>query len=347
MNSVSAKFNGILLVTVLAGAASAQQTISKTTEKIILESSRQTVLNYTKFIELLGQEDDKNLMNLYKAELYKSVQHDSINVFNDIIPLDDRPKNLRDNLERIKTYVNDINTRYLNGVTIIYTNVEPGRVFIDEQRDRLFVKVTSIRSIDGMYQYKNESKHNESREKINFYLHIVMKPSGIPESKIFAITIDDNSEAGFKPVKVVEKTAPILFSSLKKDTILKRATEHTIIWTGGEIYERLKLDLYKRSSTGPTKLLTIDSSFVNDNKIKFVFGNKLKPGKKNKYFFQITKLSSEELPATSEVFYIKRKIPLALKIATPVIVIAGVTYWIWSASQTKELPVLPGPIDPN
>ncbi len=319
---------------------SAQQTISRTNEKVIIESAKQTVSDYAKYMELLAQEVDKDLIALYKAELLKSVQRDSVNVFNDLIPIADRPKTLRENIDRLTTYLDDISSRYLEGVKLVYTNFTSSKVFIDEQRNRLFVKVTADRGIDGMYTYKDEKKPNKSDEKIDFYVQVQIKASGVPESKIYSIFLNDNNEQTFKPIKVVEKTAPILFNNITKDSTYRRAMEHTVSWTGGEIFERLRLDLYKDVAGKPVLVRAIDTSFVNDNKIKFEVDKKVKPGKRNKYFFQLTKLSSEEQPIASETFYVRRKMPIVLQIGVPLIVVGGVTYLLLNPKEEAKDPVL-------
>jgi hypothetical protein len=206
---------GIILLTLTSITGVCQQTISRTNEKVIIESAKQTVSDYTKYMELLAQEVDKDLIALYKAELLKSVQRDSVNVFNDLIPVADRPKTLRENIDRLTTYLDDINTRYLEGVKLVYTNFTTSKVFIDEKRNRLFVKVTADRSIDGIYYYKDEKKPNKADEKIDFYVQVQIRASGVPESKIYSIFLYEPNEQTFVPIKVVEKTAPIIITNVQ------------------------------------------------------------------------------------------------------------------------------------
>ncbi len=327
--------------------AKAQQTISRTNEKVILESARQTVSNYAKYLELLSQETDKDIIGLYQAELYKSVQRDSVNVFNDLIPPSDRSKTLRENIDRLPTYLNDISTRYLEGVKIVYSDFIASKVFVDTERSRLFVKVTADRSINGVYYNKNVKKNNQGTEKIDFYVKVELKASGVPESRIYSIFLYENNESKFTPIKVVEKTAAIEFVSMPVDTVFKRATEHTVAWSGGEIFERLRLDLYKEVADTKIKVADLDTSFVNDNKIKFLLAKEIKPGKRNRYFFQLTKLSSDEQPVRSESFRVKRKTPLLLKWGVPILIAGGVTYLFLNPKEVAKDPVLPGPEGPN
>ncbi|MBA4056745.1 MAG: hypothetical protein C0490_18670, partial [Marivirga sp.] len=179
MRTKTIKYPLILILGLVAfTAAFSQQTISRTNEKVIIESAKQTVSDYAKYMELLAQEVDKDLIALYKAELMKSVQRDSVNVFNDLIPISDRPKTLRENIDRLTTYLDDISSRYLEGVKLVYTNFTSSKVFIDEQRNRLFVKITADRGIDGMYHYKDEKKPHQSQEKIDFYVQVQIRASG-------------------------------------------------------------------------------------------------------------------------------------------------------------------------
>lgn len=333
-----------LLLLTFSVCAVAQQTISRTNEKVIMESARQTVSDYAKYMELLGQETDKDIVALYKAELMKTVQRDSVNVYNDLVPREERPKTLQENIDRLTTYLDDIGTRYIDGVKLVYKNITPSKVFIDAARSRLFVKVTADRHIEGVFYNKNQKKQNTSDEKIDFYVKVELKSAGTPESRIYSVTIHEDNETRFTPIKVVEKTAPIIFSNVKRDSTYKRAIEHNLAWAGGEIFERLRLDLYRETPTGQVLEVAIDTAYVNDNNIRFPLASKVKPGKRHKYFFQITKLSSEEQPIRSESFYIKRKWPLLLQVGAPMIVVGGVVYLFLNRPEEETDPPLPTPI---
>lgn len=345
MFKISSLTGLVLLFSGLTHTVLAQQTISRTNEKVIMESARQTVSDYAKYMELLGQETDKDIISLYKAELMKSVQRDSVNIYNDLMPPEDRPKSIQENIERLTTYLDDIGTRYLEGVKLVYTNITPSKVYIDAVRSRLFVKVTADRKIDGIYYNKNQKKQNTTNEKIDFYVKVELRSSGTPESRIYSIFIHEDNESRFTPIKVVEKTAPIIFSNVAQDTTYKRAMEHNLTWAGGEIFESLRLDLLKETPTGSILVHPIDTSYVNDNSIRFGLPSNIKPGKRNKYFYQITKLSSEEQPIKSETFYIRRKWPLLLQVGVPVIVAGGVTYLFLNRKEAAKDPVLPHPLD--
>ena len=337
----------IMAMVIFPLSAYCQQTISRTNEKVITESAKQTVSDYAKYMELLAQEVDKDLIALYKAELLKSVQRDSVNVFNDLIPIADRPKTLQENIDRLTTYLDDISSRYLEGVKLVYTSFTSSKVFVDQKRNRLFVKVTADRSIDGMYHYKDEKKPNKATEKIDFYVQVQIRSTGVPESKIYSIFLYEDNEQTFTPIKVVEKTAPIVITSVRRDTTYRRIVEHQLAWSGGEIFERLRLDLYKQSDGKAVLVRALDTSFVNDNNISFQVDRKVKPGKRNKYFLQITKLSSEEQPIASQSFYIKRKMPLILQVGVPLVVVGGVTYLLLNPKEEAKDPPLPDVPDPQ
>lgn len=350
MNRLKLTISNLLALAALMifpSMAYCQQTISRTNEKVIIESAKQTVSDYAKYMELLAQEVDKDLIALYKAELKKSVQRDSVNVFNDLIPIADRPKTLQENIDRLTTYLDDISTRYIEGVKLVYTNFTASKVFIDQKRNRLFVKVTADRSIDGTYYYKDEKKPNKATEKIDFYVQVQIRSTGVPESKIYSIFLNENNENSFTPIKVVEKTAPIVITSVRQDTTYRRLVDHSLGWSGGEIFERLRLDLYKQSEGKAVLVRSLDTSFVNDNNIRFQIDKKVKPGKRNKYFFQITKLSSEEQPIASPNFFIKRKMPLILQVGVPLIVVGGVTYLLLNPKEAAKDPPLPDVPNPE
>ncbi|HZY82472.1 MAG TPA: hypothetical protein VFE50_23260, partial [Cyclobacteriaceae bacterium] len=283
------------------------------------------------------------IIALYQAELFKSVQRDSVNVYNDLVPPADRPRSVRENIDKLTTYLNDISSRYQEGVVMVFKDFQNSKVFIDTARSRLFVKVIANRSIDGIYYNKDQKKPNKSQEQIDFYVKVELKASGVPESKIYSIFIHEDNEGRFHPIKVVEKTAPIKFRNIWKDTVYRRAIEHNVAWQGGEIFERLRMDLISgKTGVGqPVIVATIDSSFVNDNGLRFLMEKKIKTGRRHPYYLQITKLSSEEQPVKSEVFYVKRRIPLLLQVFVPVIVVGGVTYLFMNRPGEAKDPVLP------
>lgn len=332
-----------LLMLAFSFHGTAQPSISRTNEKVILESCRQTLLNYTRYLELLAQEGDKQLASLYKAELFKSFVKDSVLVFNDLIPTNSRPARAQENMERLTTYLDDLSSRYQQGVLLTYGNFSFSPVFIDVRRNRFFVKATADRSLDGMYFYKSERSMNSSSERMDLYLQVDIRQNGVPESKIYSVTDHQNNEDTFLAVKVVEKSVPIAFVMMVTDTVIRRGMEHSVAWTGGELFERLGLSLFVDEAGTSRKALTIDSSFVNDNGIKFLLPTGLKTGKGHRYHLEINRLNSEEPPSASQPFYLRRKTPLILKIAVPAVVTGGLVWLFINASKTTEDPVLPAP----
>ena len=90
----------------------AQNSISKANETVIINASQQVVENYTRYLELLASESDAELLDVYKAELLKSVEKDSIYVYNDLIPPERRPAERDQNIDPLTTYFDDISSRY-------------------------------------------------------------------------------------------------------------------------------------------------------------------------------------------------------------------------------------------
>ncbi len=302
----------------------AQQTISKSSEAVILEATQRTVENYTRYLELLAEETDKDVVDIYKSELLKAVEKKDIYVYNDLIPEEDRPSQTEENIDILDTYLEDINSRYLNGVTIIYKNFKASKIYKDTVRQRLFVKITADREINGTYFYKNEKKDHQHEEQMDFYVGIELKENGVPEGRIYSVYKHYKNEEKFIPIEVVEKTEPIEFSRNIFAATFKRGKEMSLTWEGGEVFERLKIDLYKQRK-GERKLVqVIDSSFVNDNKMTALLPGKMKPGKNNQYYFQITKLNSKEAPVKSEIFYVRRKTSLGVKTLITGVVVTGV-----------------------
>jgi len=336
----------ILLVTILIIAGyhgnGQEVSISRATEQVILTTTMQTVESYSRYMELFSSETDKDLADIYKAELMKLIEEDSIWVFNDLVPEGDRPPELEQNIDVFVTYLDDIQSRYLDGVSVVYSNFDTSVVYNDTVRSRLFMKITADRSIEGTYHYKNTSKEHEAEEKLDFYIGIILKETGVPESKIYSVMIHQDNEHNFTPVKVVEKSVPIEFAKNQWPKGMKRGREYTLRWEGGEIYERLSLELYRGSKRLNILEQVIDSAFFNDNSIAFTIPEKTR--KNDDYYFRVTKLDSEEEPFDTERFMIRRRYPLAMQAAIPVVLGAGVYVAILLAQPEEEpdLPTSPG-----
>ena len=302
----------------------AQQTISRSSESVILEATQKTVENYTRYLELLADETDKDVVDLYREELLKAVEKKDIYVYNDLIPEEDRPEQTEENIDILETYLEDINSRYLNGVTIVYKNFQASKIYKDTVRQRLFVKITADREINGTYFYKNDQKDHQHTEKMDFFVGIQLRDDGVPEGRIYSVYKHFSNEERFIPVEVVEKTEPISFDINLFSSVNKRGTELLLGWEGGEVFERLRLDLYRQQKGRVSLVQEVDSNFVNDNEMIVHLSKNLKPGKKNQYFFEMTKLNSKEAPVKSEVFYVRRKTPLGVKTIITGAVAAGV-----------------------
>lgn len=335
-----------LMGILISPVAFAQYNISKTREDIILLSSKRTVESYARFVELIASGIDQDDVNTYKAELMKTIEKDSINVFNDLIPKADRQENFADNIDQISTYLDDINSHYLEGVKITFKNFRISPVFIDTIRLRLFIKIVASREIDGVFHYKDQKKQNTATEQIDFYVGIQGMENNALESRIFSISEHQENEKNFVAIKVVEKTAPIKFTNIVADSIYRRKTNYAINWEGGEIFERLKLEIYRTRKEKTDLVHTVDIDFVNDNELQYMMPKSIKAGKKNQYYYEIKKLSSEEAPIKSNTFYVKRKYPWTAQAGTAVVIIAGLGFVIYKAfiedkSTASDLPEPP------
>jgi hypothetical protein len=314
----------------------AQNSISKANETVIINASQQVVENYTRYLELLASESDAELLDVYKAELLKSVEKDSIS--NDLIPPKRRPAERDQNIDPLTTYFDDISSRYREGLKMVFSNFKTSKIYNDKERQRFFVKVSADRVIDGTYFYKNEKEAVNYNETIDFYVSIQLQENGLPVSKIYSVFLHEDNLQSFEEVKVVEKSIPIIIEDLDRNQVFKKGKEYELKWDGGEVYERLSLNLYQLGKRG--KIATIDSTFFNNNRQRFTIPKSVKVG--SNYYFEIKKLDSEEEPFKSRYFKVKRRIPVVATIGVPVAITTLIVYLIVAQPEAAAVePDLP------
>ncbi len=320
----------VVILIMMAFPSFSQRSISRANENLILQSAKQAVESYTRYIELIGEESDEDIVEAYYEELGKNLQSDSLYFYNDIIPPKFRASSIEENLDLVPTYLDDIRSRYNSGVKIVYNDFLSSPVYYDRSKQRLFVKITTNKFVQGKYYYKNSDEEVSFEEQIDLYLLVKFNLSGVPECKIYFTSLHQNNASEFNEVLVVEKSAPIYYSNLEQGQNYKRGTSYMLRWEGGELLERLQLSLYQNDKL----VQVLDSGFVNDYSYSFRLPNNIKPGK-TPYNFRLTKLASKEEPFKSESFYVKRKRPLAVTVSGTAIIAAGITYLIIKASEKK------------
>lgn len=329
----------ILIMSIVFGAQMPTiAQISKANETVIINASQQVVENYTRYLELLASETDAELADIYKAELYKSVEKDSIYVFNDLIPAAKRAADLNQNVDPLTTYFDDIRSRYRDGLSIVFSEFKTSKIYNDKEQQRFFVKVSALRALKGTYYYKNDKELIENKERLDFYVSIKLQENGLPISKIYSIFLHEDNLNTFEEIEVVEKSIPIVIEDFERKEVFKKGKEYELSWEGGEIYERLNLVLYQTGK--PKQITTIDSTFFNNNRVRFTIPGQVKVGKG--YYFEIKKLDSKEAPFKSRTFTIKRRIPLVATIGAPVALTALITYLIVLQADANVEPDLPG-----
>jgi hypothetical protein len=98
----------------------------------------------------------------------------------------------------------------------------------------------------------------------------------------------------------------------------KRGVTYPLTWTGGTPQNILNFDLYR----GKEKMYSFANK-ANVGNMEFMFPKTVKPGKD--YYFKVTDSKNKDQEVNSEMFRIKPKIPMYVKIGVPVVVAGLVT----------------------
>ncbi|MDX2191024.1 MAG: hypothetical protein SFY32_14280 [Bacteroidota bacterium] len=155
--------------------------------------------------------------------------------------------------------------------------------------------------------------------------------AGIEEGKGKKIYWNISNELGaFKgditfELQVTLIYTPIKFLYPKENQIVKRGVNNNVSWTGVQ-NSQYKLELLK---SGISVVTLIDITNPNTNLLLPV---STPPG--DEYALKVTDLKNDEF--VSQKIKIRRKFPLALKIAIPVALIAGATTGVIIATQPKK-----------
>jgi hypothetical protein len=134
-------------------------------------------------------------------------------------------------------------------------------------------------------------------------------------------------------VKAVLTFSPFVIKTPSPTQIVKRHKSFVITWIGGISSEKVNLELYRNEEK-----VTLLGQVGNKGQYRWTVPARTKPGN----YHQI-KISSVDRPDNSrftEVFTIRRRIPLVLK-ALPIAGAAAVAYWL--LNKTVADPDLPEP----
>lgn len=129
----------------------------------------------------------------------------------------------------------------------------------------------------------------------------------------------------------------ISLDQLNQFRVFKRKRAYNITWTGGTPQNILNFDLY----SGEKKVMTFPNvSNVGHHKIEFPAY--IKPGKQ--YRFRVRDIKNQDEVVVSELFRIRRKIPLLVK-SVPLLGLLAGTFFIiqqrQSVDETIGLPITP------
>ena len=140
-----------------------------------------------------------------------------------------------------------------------------------------------------------------------------------------------------EPVKT-EAASKLVIKPLIQNSYKKGSTIH-VSWAGGQAGDKLLIELLK----GGEVQQKIAEKANSPQTWSWLVPKDMKAGKD--YVVRVTNSSRGEDRAVSQVFTIKPKIPMLLKVA-PVMVIGAAVYVITSGSKTSKND-LPGPVKPN
>jgi hypothetical protein len=118
--------------------------------------------------------------------------------------------------------------------------------------------------------------------------------------------------------------------------VFKRKRKYDLTWSGGTAQNVLNFDLLRNDE----KILTFPN-VANVGNHEFEFPNHIKPG--NNYHFRISDSKNKDEIVNTQVFKIKRKIPLAAKVVV-VGTLGGLVYWLVRDSSDEGIfdPFTPG-----
>ena len=144
-----------------------------------------------------------------------------------------------------------------------------------------------------------------------------------------------------KVVAAVAPLVPLVFKPLDVG-VYKRGRTVELRWVGGSPNDKLNVELYRNN----VAQLRIAEKIDNTQSFTWKMPKGQKAGKD--YLVRIYNAGKPTELANSQVFNIKPRVPLLLKIA-PVIVVGGAVAFLGGPKNSKEVvnEDLPGPVKPN
>jgi len=129
----------------------------------------------------------------------------------------------------------------------------------------------------------------------------------------------------------------ITFENLAAGLSIKRGVKKKLTWSGGT-KQYLNFNLYKNE-----KPVDVFPNVSNTHEYDLVLPMNVKPGKG--YYFVVTDSKNKDQVMKSPVFQIKRKIPLALKLAPALIILGTIPIWsTWfGGKKSNDLSTPPPP----
>jgi hypothetical protein len=116
--------------------------------------------------------------------------------------------------------------------------------------------------------------------------------------------------------------------SINQYKVFKRGRNYNLTWSGGSEQNVLNFDLYR----GDRKIFSFPN-IGNAGHHSFKFPTHVKPGKN--YRFRISDSKNKDEVVYTDVFKIKRRVPLAIK-AVPILALGSVVYMVLNKKEEDE-----------
>lgn len=127
----------------------------------------------------------------------------------------------------------------------------------------------------------------------------------------------------------------IRFDGFQDGLVIKRGKPRTITWTGGSRQNILNFELYKNDT-----YVEVIPNVANSGSYDLELPTSVKPG--NGYYFLVSDTKNKDQVVKTNLFKVKRKVPLAVKVL-PVLAVGAAIPFLSGPDGADEVGVPPGP----
>lgn len=287
-----------------------QYLVTSQQQQAIREIAYKRVEVFTRYLSILGREQDKGKINMYEKYLELSCmdQKEPLRVYNDLLPATVVERNpIFDRFINLRNYLEQLELNYSRSVQLTYHNLTPQKVCYSEYLKRYFIVVVAEREITGLYRKEEKLLENINRTFIDFYVEVPYEEKeGFSVGGIFGFELHEK-EQKFSELMETDQDQnpsefihnfqdPVKIVSGKRKGNFKKGKFHTLKWTGGlkdDIIAVALISLEKGNSD------TIRFEPVkNKNKMSLLLDENLQRGH---YKFRITNISTGRYTETGRL----------------------------------------------